>query len=209
VPTVSTLLGRDGPPEGPQSVAAVWTNAVLQKPGAPRTRGFGGLVTFYDAAAKTPVKAKGSLTVYAYDEHGAAGRRAAPDRKYVFTAEQFAKHCGETTMGPSYSIWIPWDKVGGPRREVTLVIRFDPEEGAPVLGAPSRVVLEGTRSFEGQATREKFGVPTRPHTDPRPAVNTPQNPVPPTANVPPHTRQMTTTTLALPPGASGQPRTRR
>ncbi len=185
----------------PQTVAVVWTPAVLQKPGAVPTRGLGGLVTFYGADRNTPVKVDGQLTVYAYKEAPGGVEKVKPDVKYVFPPEQLAGHYGQSKLGHSYSIWIPWDPAGGPRQTLTLTACFQPNEGDLVAGMPARVVLEGQRkpappSAGAPATAAKHpgaspesgGSPTR---SPAEAVAKP-------ADSQEHRRQMSTTTLSLP-----------
>ncbi|MBN1588102.1 MAG: hypothetical protein JW888_01155 [Pirellulales bacterium] len=127
----------------PNTVAAVWTNAVFEQEGSRATRGFGGRVSFYGSDQKNSVRVDGRLTVYAYDELSPKTEDAAPDRKYVFTREQLEKHYGKGPTGPSYHIWIPWDAAGSVRREIALIVRFDPVEGKPVVGEPIHAVLQG------------------------------------------------------------------
>lgn len=144
VPFMDSIIpAKEEPVAAPQSLAVVWSNAVLETQGQPATRGFGGLVTFHGADQKRPIRVEGQLTVYAYEETSRRSGGAAPDRKYVFTPEQFAKHYGNGSLGPSYSIWIPWDKIGGERRDISLVTRFDAVDGGVVMSKPTRVVLPG------------------------------------------------------------------
>jgi hypothetical protein len=46
-------------------------------------------------------------------------------------------------MGPSYSIWIPWDQVGGPVRNLSIVARFEGTEGGVVISEPTTKLLPG------------------------------------------------------------------
>jgi len=118
---------------------------VVEKPTAPATRGFGGVVTFYGAEQNEPVRVNGNLTIYAYDDLAATGDDSTPDRKYVFTPEQLEKHYGKGPAGSSYHVWIPWDEAGGPRQEVGLIVRFDPVDGKAILGKPTHAVLPGPK----------------------------------------------------------------
>jgi hypothetical protein len=126
----------------PVKLAAVWTPAVLNQAGMAPTRGFGGRLYFYDANNR-PVAVEGQLVVYAYNDSkpGADGR--TPDAKYAFTPEQFTTHYTPTELGASYSIWIPWDHVGAPRMEVTLVPIFTAASGQLVMGQSSHNLLAG------------------------------------------------------------------
>lgn len=145
--------GPGNPPGGtkqpqagvPVKVAAIWSPAVLNRPGEPPTRGFGGRLYFYDAENR-PVAVEGQLMVYAYDDSNPYSDGKTPDRKFAFTPEQFAQHYSPTELGDSYSIWIPWDAVGQPQAEVSLVPILTTTSGQLVIGQPSRALLPGPRT---------------------------------------------------------------
>lgn len=143
IPSMDKLFEKEEPIVEPKGVAVVWTNAVFEKEGSRSTRGFGGMVTFYGEDRKNPVRVEGQLTVYAYENMSPDEEDPTPDRKYVFKPEQLAKHYDQGTLGPSYSIWIPWDAAGGPRKEVGLIARFDSAAGTTVMGRPTHNILEG------------------------------------------------------------------
>jgi hypothetical protein len=101
---IASVFGSAEKPKTPARVVAIWTDATAQRPDGPSTRGFGGRLMFYGPDGDTPLLVDGSLVVYAFDEHN---RGAVPDRKYVFTPEQFARHHSKSKLGHSYSVWIP------------------------------------------------------------------------------------------------------
>ena len=150
---MGSMFEKKEPIVEPSGVAVVWTTAVLEKEASRATRGFGGMVTFQGKDQKKPVRVDGQLTVYAYENLSHEHDDTTPERKYVFTAEQLKTHYGEGPLGPSYSIWIPWDEVGGPRREIGLIVRFDPVEGKTVMGKPAHNVLKGAKiAKDGKTT---------------------------------------------------------
>ncbi len=68
----------------------MWSFTVLQQPGQPGVRGYGGRLMFYDADDK-PMKVDGTLTVYAFDarsEDPATGRARTQIR---ISAERLAQ----------------------------------------------------------------------------------------------------------------------
>jgi hypothetical protein len=127
----------------PATLTAVWSNAVLDRAENKRARGFAGRLMFYGPGKDEPVRVDGTLVVYAYNEAGRNPHDTRPDRKYAFTREQFASHYSKSDLGASYSIWIPWDEVGGSTVEVSLVARFNPAEGSPIVGTPTKLTLPG------------------------------------------------------------------
>ena len=98
---------------------------------------------FYEGKNEEPVKVDGTLVVYAFDETDRDANNARPDRKYVFTPEQVPPHYSKSKIGHSYSVWLPWDQVGGVQKEITLIVRFQPKEGPVAIGEPARQLLPG------------------------------------------------------------------
>lgn len=168
--SIAWLPEAEEPPVPPAKIIALWSNAVLQSPDRPPTRGFGGKLMFFGAGENKPVRVDGSLVVYAFVEEGRAAGEVKPDRKFVFTPEQFATHYGKSKLGHSYSVWLPWDEAGGPQTEISLIARFTPAEGPTIVGEQTKHVLPGksaaTESERLQLTR------STPHGDGRETVRT-------------------------------------
>ncbi len=140
--------------QAPQILTAVWTDTVLNQPGREGVRGFGGRLMFYVEEGARPVRVEGRLIVYAFEEDGDQGGDHIPDRRYVFTPQQFAKHYSKSELGHSYSVWLPWETVGGPPLKVTLVARFEPNGGTVVVSELARQILPGIVSGEGERLAE-------------------------------------------------------
>lgn len=137
----------------PVKMAATWTPDTLVKPGHTPTRGFGGRLYFYDERTR-PVPVEGSLIVHGFDDTGSGGPTV---RKFQFTPEQFTRHFSESDLGASYSVWIPWDAVGGFQRRISLVASFQTAEGKLVQGQPATVLLPGPQEgSEALATAKKY-----------------------------------------------------
>src|SRR5690606_9283281 len=103
-------------------LVAIWSDSVYQEPGKTPTRGFGGRLYFYNEKNE-PIRVEGSLLVYGFDDT-VDQHSAVPSRKFAYTAEQFATHYSESELGPSYSVWIPWDAAGGEEAKIGLVPIF-------------------------------------------------------------------------------------
>ncbi len=141
--------GADGSFEKPLKMSAIWTDSVLQTANKPATRGFGGRLMFYGKADSAAIKTEGTLVVYAFDEANRDPRNVTPNRKFVFTAEQFGKHYSKSELGHSYSVWIPWDVAGGDQKEISLIARFIPKDGgAVVVSDQSKHILPGRPAAE-------------------------------------------------------------
>ncbi|MEI8372898.1 MAG: hypothetical protein WCJ35_08695 [Planctomycetota bacterium] len=130
-------------PGKPDKIVALWNDTILTQAGQPPIRGFGGRLMFYEGKKEEPIKVEGTLMVYVFDETDRDANNARPDRKYVFTPQQFPLHYSKSKIGDSYSVWLPWDEVGGMQKEFTLIVRFQPKEGAVAVSDPSRQLLPG------------------------------------------------------------------
>ena len=137
-----TKAEEEMPYPSPVKLAATWSPDTLVQTGRTPTRGFGGRIFFYDEKSR-PVPVDGTLVVHGFDEGAADPQKGV--KRFEFTPEQFTKHFSKTDMGASYSVWIPWDAVGGERKRVSLVASFKTKEGRPVQGAPTMIMLPGTK----------------------------------------------------------------
>lgn len=159
--------------ESPERMVVIWAEDVMTVPGREPTRGFGGRIYFYNAADKT-IPVEGQLIVYGYDDSVKQnGAQRTPDRKFAFTADEFKKHFGDSQLGPSYSIWVPWDAAGGEQKEVSLVPVFTSSQGKMVMGALNTNVLKGRSKDSQQRPHNQIEVtrsttidpPARPRTE--------------------------------------------
>lgn len=129
-------------PKLPARILTIWTDAVHHQSGQKAQRGFGGRVVFYAEANGDPIRVDGKLTIYVFpDEPGTDG--AVPERKFVFGADELQRHYSKSSLGDSYSVWLPWDAVGGPSRQLTLIARFDGTAGGTVMSEPAKKMLPG------------------------------------------------------------------
>jgi hypothetical protein len=159
--------------ESPERMVVIWAEDVLAVPGREPTRGFGGRIYFYNATDKT-IPVEGQLVIYGYDDSvKQTSAQRTPDRKFAFTADEFKKHFGDSQLGPSYSIWVPWDAAGGEQREVSLVPVFTSSQGKMVMGSLTTNVLKGRSKDPKARPHNEIEVtktttmdpPTRPRTD--------------------------------------------
>ena len=125
----------------PTKITTLWTHTILNQSGQKGVRGFGGRIMFHGKENEKPVRVEGTLIIYAFDETDRVN--SVPERKFVFTPEQFEKHYSLSKLGHSYSIWIPWDEVGGRPRRINLLARFEPVDGGMVMSENSLQLLPG------------------------------------------------------------------
>lgn len=159
---------KDAQPEGvPVRMVGVWADTVYTQAGQKPQRGFGGRIMFYEREEKDPIIVDGQLVIYAFDESKRDPTDNKPTRRYVFPADQMPVHKSKSELGTSYSFWLPWDEVGGPKTEISLICRFEPTAGGVISSEQTRHLLPGTTpTTSTAAARPKLqvpeGVPTRP-----------------------------------------------
>lgn len=140
--------------ESPERMVVVWSPAMYNEPGKKPTRGFGGRIYFY-GKQNNPIAVEGQLVVNAYDDSQMKQKASqAPDRRYAFPQETFSGHFAPTDLGPSYSVWVPWDEVGGQQMQISLLPVFTASSGKVVMAQPSPNVLPGTQSQVDPALQE-------------------------------------------------------
>lgn len=105
----------------PDRILPMWSDTILYQRGKPGVRGFGGRLYFYDEQNQEPIKVDGSLAVYAFDADENDPSQPAPKKQYKFTADQVRTHYSKSKLGHSYSVWLPWEEIGGPRNKSVLL----------------------------------------------------------------------------------------
>ena len=137
----------------PVAMAVIWKDTVYSSLQGGATRGFGGRIYFYDAQGK-PIRVDGDLHIYGFDDSSETFDKSKPDRKLTYRRSELQGHFSETDLGPSYSIWVPWDAVGGYRKTVSLLPIFKPVDGGICQGGMDLVVLPGLPTEEDLENRE-------------------------------------------------------
>jgi hypothetical protein len=219
IPTANVWpFSSEDKPGIPNRVVATWTDTVLYQPNQIPMRGFGGRLLFYDGDKPEPIKVEGTLTVYAFDETNRDPNNAKPDRKYVFTKDQMLTHFSKSKLGSSYSVWIPWDEVGGDQKDISMIVRFTPDKGNVVVSEQTKHLLPGKTQIVAKNTEGNLLPPfTMPPTSmQQSAPDGTVNPVSYITPLPPvnsvnqdgmqnnanQSRRMNTTTIKLPSQSS-------
>jgi hypothetical protein len=192
-------------PKLPTRILTIWTDAVHHQAGKKGERGFGGRVVFYEDGSETPIQVDGTLSIYVFADE--AGKESPePERKFVFGAEQLKRHYGKCSLGDSYSVWLPWDVVGGESRQLTLIARFDSNTGGTVMSDPAKKMLPGLSkrsesvAEEDESSNGSSGQPSAMASSQlRPLAPTSGTPMKPTANI-----RSTSSGSANKPAASGR-----
>jgi hypothetical protein len=126
----------------PVTMTAIWTDSVYEKAGEPSVKGFGGRIFFYNANQKL-VKADGELIIYGFDDSSKNSTDGTADKKFVYQQDKFQTHYSENKLGASYSVWVPWEPIGGYRKAITLIPMFRTADGDLIKCTQTIAVLPG------------------------------------------------------------------
>jgi hypothetical protein len=139
----SLSLSNLDKPKVPTKIVDIWTDTILHQTGQRGVRGFGGRIMFYGTDEKKTIKVDGKLTVYVFDAVEQDTGLAIPEKKFVFPANRWHDHYSHSKLGHSYSVWLPWDEVGGMKRDLVLISRFEAVGAGTVMSDPVRQTLPG------------------------------------------------------------------
>ncbi len=128
--------------QNPQTMAAIWNDALLERVEGDPKRGFGGRIYFYDDQSQS-IPVDGELVIYAFDADSETPDE--PDRRFVFKQDTLQQHYSESALGGSYSVWLPWDSYNGSfDKSITLVPVFVSKSGEKLTSSQSICHLAGT-----------------------------------------------------------------
>jgi hypothetical protein len=126
-------------------VLAVWTDSVLREDDKPVAQGFTCKVYLMSAESSEPAAAPGEFAFYAFVEPPASDPAAKPpvkpEREWKFTASESAARLKKDPLGLGYSFWLPWGPPANEHRQCSLVVRYTPAGGQPVLSESTLVHL--------------------------------------------------------------------
>ena len=125
----------------PSRIAVIWKEDVLQSGAARPVKGFTGRIYFYNGSNEI-VPVDGQLNVYGYDDSDLVKQRV-PNIHFIIEADKFADHYSPSNLGPSYTIWIPWEEYGGHRKSITLIPVFKTRSNKIIQGNADYVTLSG------------------------------------------------------------------
>ena len=138
--------GQEDTPIVPDRILAIWTDTILRQPNQPGVRGFGGRVFFYQKDQNDPIEVDGKLVVFVFDADDQDPENQKPLRKYVIEADDFAKHMSKTSLGPAYSVWLPWGDTKGPTMKLSIIAKYEGRQGGTTLSDPTIKLLPGVET---------------------------------------------------------------
>lgn len=132
------------------------------------TRGFVGQLFFIGGQTKTPVRVKGDVRIYLFDDVGTPDEQSKPLHQFDFPAEAWDMHLTKTKMGPAYAVFVPYTRKGHHQATCAIRVRLTMPNQSPVFSDMASVALGGSAKKALPLAPPNLGggaVPTEPAAD--------------------------------------------
>ena len=126
-------------------ILCLWQQAEGRDPEGYPCKGFSGQILFLSNKAATPVQCEGDVRIYLFDDQGDAEAQAKPLRQFEFDSGSWGIHLTETSLGPTYSVFVPYVRKGVKDANCALRVRLKPKIGPVVFSDLSNMPLNGNK----------------------------------------------------------------
>ncbi len=134
-------------------VACIWQPGEGRNDKGIPCRGVTGQVFFFTRKNSEPALVDGDVRVYLFSDRGSDEDRAKPLHQYDFIGEAWGLHATQTSLGPGYSVFVPYPDSDPYQARCQLRLRFEPVGGGTLYSESVAVMLDGrARPTEGAAS---------------------------------------------------------
>ena len=133
-------------------ILCLWQPSEGRDPEGMPCRGFAGQILFLANRGSLPVQVNGDLRIYLFDDQGTSEEQAAPIRQYDFDSKSWAIHLTKGTLGPTYSVFVPYTRRGSFEAKCALRVRFSPAEGPAIFSDMAAISLDGRKKAVTEPT---------------------------------------------------------
>ncbi|WP_397568135.1 hypothetical protein [Schlesneria sp. T3-172] len=126
-------------------ILCLWQQAEGRDPDGYPCKGFSGQILFLSSKAATPVQCEGDVRIYLFDDLGTPEEQTKPLRQFDFDSGSWKIHLTETSLGPTYSVFVPYVRRGVKDANCALRVRLKPSYGQFVFSDLSNMPLNGNK----------------------------------------------------------------
>ena len=126
-------------------ILCLWQQAEGRDPEGYPCKGFSGQILFLSSKASTPVQVDGDVRVYLFDDQGTEEEQSKPLRQFDFDSGSWNVHLMETSLGPTYGVFIPYVRRGTKDANCALRVRLKPKQGPAIFSELSNMPLNGNK----------------------------------------------------------------
>ena len=135
-------------------IVCIWETSEGRDPSGMPCRGFAGQILFLAGRNSMPVQVDGDMRIYLFDDQGTPEEQTKPIHQYDFDSPSWERHLTKGTLGPTYSVFVPYTRRGTHEAKCALRVRLKSGSQAAVFSDMASIPLEGrtkkTSDIEGQ-----------------------------------------------------------
>ncbi len=137
-------------------VICIWQPSEGRDSNGMPCRGFAGQILFLAGRNSLPVMVEGDVRIYLFDDQGTDEEQTKPIHQYDFDSGSWSPHLTKGTLGPTYSVFVPYTRRGTYEAKCALRVRLKPADEPAVFSDMAMVPLDGrpkkTSDTENQLT---------------------------------------------------------
>ena len=126
-------------------ILCLWQQAEGRDPEGYPCKGFSGQILFLSNKAATPVQIDGEVRIYLFDDQGTEEEQTRPIRQFDFDRGSWAIHLAESSLGPTYSVFVPYVRRGVKDANCSLRVRLKPKVGPTIFSDLNNMPLNGNK----------------------------------------------------------------
>jgi len=124
-------------------IVCIWQPSEGRDPSGMPCRGFAGQILFLANRGSLPVQVDGDVRIYLFDDQGTAEEQTKPIHQYDFDSPSWAPHLTKGTLGPTYSVFVPYTRRGTYEANCALRVRLKTGDEAAVFSDLASIPLDG------------------------------------------------------------------
>ena len=128
-------------------VVCIWEAADGKDPKGVPCQGFAGQILFLNSSS-LPVSVDGEVKIYEFDDKGSAESQVKPLHVFTFDGPSWTQHYSYGTLGPAYSVFVPYMRRDVREATCALRVRLTPKYGPqePVFSDMASIQLVGIQT---------------------------------------------------------------
>ncbi len=124
-------------------IICIWQPSEGRDPNGMPCRGFAGQILFLAGRNSLPVQMEGDVRIYLFDDQGTAEEQSKPIHQYDFDSGAWSRHLTKGTLGPTYSVFVPYTRRGVSEARCALRVRLQAGNQQAVFSDMSNIALDG------------------------------------------------------------------
>lgn len=124
-------------------IICIWQPSEGRDPNGMPCRGFAGQILFLANRGSLPVQVDGNVRIYLFDDQGSVEEQTKPIHQYDFDSPSWALHLTKGTLGPTYSVFVPYTRRGTYEAQCALRVRLKTSDGSTIFSDLASIPLDG------------------------------------------------------------------